>query len=258
MTAATHTPTVLLALDRQPQPWTVATAFTLARHLHARLEGLFIEELNLLRLSALPFSQEIAALSAQCRPLATSTLEQALRSQAQQLQQLLATQAELAQIEWRFSVVRDHLMRAVSSAAAEADLFIMQGVSRHGATRRNIAALYDGTAGVVETAAHLAAGSTLHVLLTSPHDSARPAITARLRPLGVQPLFITLADDRVATLRAVALHRHLTTLVLPAALLYQNQQQLQPLIEELACTVVVMPSEYVDVMNKAPGIRTVE
>lgn len=239
--------TVLLALDALPRQWAMEAAFNLARQMNARLEGLFVEDLNLLRLAQLPFSQEIVANSAQRRPLGSAALEQALRSQAGQLQRLLAQQAAAQRIECGFSVVRDHLLRAVRNAAREADLFIIEGQrfqQKQSSPGRNlgpaVAAVYDGHLAPIETAGRLARGGSVRVLLMAHRDGARDAIKAQLHALGANPLFVVLADNGAETLRGVVRRHGTSLLVIPAALLAEGDDSYQPLLEELPCTVVVM------------------
>lgn len=234
--------TVVLALDTTPGLHTLETALRLAMQMQARVEGLFVEDIDLLRLATLPFAREIVSLSAQLRPFASESLEQALKLQALQLQRQLAREAEARQLEWGFSVVRDRLLRAARAAASGADLFIMQSSRLQppgSAATSTIGAVFAGSVAPLMTAAQLAQGGVVRVLLTKQFDGQRSEITRRLTALGAHPVFITLRDNTPAAITEVALHQHLTLLILPDILTDANEDDLQPLLESTPCLVVV-------------------
>jgi hypothetical protein len=90
----------------------------LAKEMQAELVGLFIEDIDLLRLAALPFAAEIGIASAQRRVLDPAALERALRAQAARLRQALAAALE-PDIAWSFRVARASPVEAVAAALAE-------------------------------------------------------------------------------------------------------------------------------------------
>lgn len=231
---------VVLALDTTPGAHTLEMALQLAMLMRARLEGLFVEDPDLLRLASLPFAREIVTLNAQLRPFASEALEQALKSQAQQLQRQLARAAEARQLQWGFSVVRDRLLRAARAAALDADLFILQNphVTQRADLSSTIGVVYAGSLVAIETAAQLAQGGVVRVLLTRDYDEQRVAITQRLTSLGAHPVFITLPDASVTAIGEVARHQHLTLLILPDTVTLEDAA-LQPLLESTPCMVVV-------------------
>ncbi len=233
--------TIVLALDTTPERHTLETALNLAMLMQARLVGLFVEDMDLLRLASLPFAREIVSISAQLRPIASDALEQALKSQALLLQRQLAREAEARQVEWEFSVVRDRLIRAVRSAASDADLFIMQSphLRQRGSATARVGVVFDGTLAAIDTAAQLAQDGTVRVLLSKPLDNKRSEITQRITRYGAHPVFITLPDTDITTISAVARRQHLTMLLLPDSLATGEDVVLQPLLESTPCTVVI-------------------
>jgi len=233
--------TIVLALDTTPERHTLETALNLAMLMQARLVGLFVEDMDLLRLASLPFAREIVSFSAQLRPIASETLEQALKSQALLLQRQLAREAEARQLEWGFSVVRDRLVSAVRSAAREADLFIMQSphLRQRGGATAKVGVVFDGTMTAIDTAAQLARGGALRVLLSKQFDNRRSEITQRITRYGAHPVFITLRDTGIPTISEVTRHQHLSMLLLPDALATGEDVALHPLLESTPCTVVV-------------------
>lgn len=233
--------TVVLALDTAPGWDTLETALNLAMLMQARIEGLFVEDTDLLRLATLPFAREIVSLNAQSRPFASEALEQALRSQALRMQRQLAHEAEARQLEWGFSVVRDRLLRAARAAASDADLFIMQNphTRYRGSTTATIGVVYDGTLAPIDIAAQLAQGGAVRVLLHKQFDPARSEITKRMADLGAHPIFITLRDASTTTLGEVVRHQHISLLILPGTLDDRKEIDLQLLLESVPCTMVV-------------------
>jgi hypothetical protein len=231
---------VVLALDTTPGKRTLETALNLAALMQARVEGLFVEDIDLLRLATLPFAREIVSISAQMRPIASDALEKEMRSLALQVQRQLAREAEARQLEWGFSVVRDRLLRAARAAASDADLFIVQNPHLHqrGPATTTIGVVYDGFMAPIDIAAQLAQGGAVRVLLSKQFENARNDITKHVTTLGAHPVFITLRDNSAAAIGEVARHQHLTMLMLPNTVAVDDTA-LQPLLESAPCTVVV-------------------
>jgi nucleotide-binding universal stress UspA family protein len=96
-------------------------AVQLAAQLHAELVGLFVEDTNLLRLAALPFAREWGTTTL-VRRMESTTMDRALRHQAQQMQQLLARSAAQHQVRWSFQVARGEIAAQVRQVAEEVDL----------------------------------------------------------------------------------------------------------------------------------------
>ena len=176
---------ILVALDRSP-PGQAAleTAARLAAELGAELQGLFVEDVNLLRLASLPFAREIAYSSAVARPLDTDATHRAFRAAADEVQRAVARTAERQHVRWSFQVTRGPVVQATLAAAKEVDVLI---IGRRGrapgaalstlprqrpARRRTTVAVYDGTpAGRrgLDLATRLVRdhGGPLHILLVA-------------------------------------------------------------------------------------------
>jgi len=91
----------------------------LARHLQAELVGLFIEDIDLLHLAALPFAAQIGATSALRHELDAAALEQLMRSRAEELRGALETVAERVAVRWSFRVARGSAAQLLIAASAE-------------------------------------------------------------------------------------------------------------------------------------------
>ncbi len=127
---------ILVALDAsRPSLAALQAAAQLAAHLKAELAGLFVEDINLLRLAGLPFAREIRYPSAVAQQIASPRLEQELKAQAAQARQALAAAAAQAQVAWSFRVVRGQVTAEVLAAALEADLLSL-GIASWPAARR--------------------------------------------------------------------------------------------------------------------------
>ncbi len=100
----------------------------IALRLKAEMRGLFIEDINLLRLAALPLAHEIAFGAGGRRPLDTPGMERMLRSQAQAARKKLSAIASRHKIPWSFQVRRGHVTQEVLSSATGGDLLILDRV----------------------------------------------------------------------------------------------------------------------------------
>ena len=80
-------------------------AASLAAELEVELAGFFIEDQNLLRAAALPFTRDVGVVSGTPRPMRLQEVERALRSQAQALKSSLAATAGQSRLRWSFTTV---------------------------------------------------------------------------------------------------------------------------------------------------------
>ena len=114
---------ILVALDASTQSIAaLKTAVTVAAELGADLEGLFVEDINLMRIATLPIARRILYPSATEEPLDSTMMEHELKVLARQAQKSLATLAERSGIRWSFRVVRGKVTVEILAAASESDL----------------------------------------------------------------------------------------------------------------------------------------
>ena len=90
----------------------------LAREMQAELLALFIEDLDLLHLAALPFAAQIGAASATRHALDAAALEQLMRARAAELRSALE-QASGGTLRWSFRIARGSPARLLAAAGAE-------------------------------------------------------------------------------------------------------------------------------------------
>lgn len=116
----THPRRVLLAFDlRAPVTSPLAAARALVETLDAELSGLFVEDINLLRLAALPFTREVGATSGLSRPIELLDVERVLRLQADAARQALSELAAELAVPWSFRVERGDLVDRVLAEMSE-------------------------------------------------------------------------------------------------------------------------------------------
>lgn len=116
---------ILVALDASKSSFAALdAAVALAASMEAELQGVFVEDTELLRAAESPFARELAYPYNRPAPLDRSMVERNLRSQAETARSALAGAAEKARVPWTFRSVRGHVTPELLAAAeaAEADL----------------------------------------------------------------------------------------------------------------------------------------
>jgi len=117
---------VLVAMDDSPHSLAALEAATdMAARFRAELEGLFVEDLNLLRLAQLPFAQEVGQFSAHRRRIDSAELERQLRVQSARIRRVFDGKTRHARVHCSFRVVRGVVHREVLSAASQADMLVL-------------------------------------------------------------------------------------------------------------------------------------
>ena len=159
---------VLIALDASSSSLAVLEeAARLAVELRAELQGVFVEDINLLRLASLPFAREIPFSTAAPRQFDVAEMEQSLKVRADRVREALASRANRSRLEWSFQVVRGHVTRASLAAASETDVLIIGCESRRHSPafsfrrprRQPLIVIFDGHSSayrVLETSTQLA------------------------------------------------------------------------------------------------------
>jgi nucleotide-binding universal stress UspA family protein len=108
-------------------------AVALAARMHADMEALFVEDIDLFNLAALPFGHEITLATGSPRTFDTAALEEQLRREVSRARRAVEEAARRAQVRSSFRVARGRIAAEVMAAAGTADLLIMgtagQGVA---------------------------------------------------------------------------------------------------------------------------------
>ncbi len=99
-------------------------AAALARAMDAELAALFVEESDLLRCVALPFSVEVGLVSGAVRPTDQQATRRHLAWSADNLRALVAQAAAELGLPWSFAVARGDLVREALAAATAATVMM--------------------------------------------------------------------------------------------------------------------------------------
>lgn len=124
---------ILVAVDASPHSRAaLEAAGELAARFDAELLGIFVEDLNLLRLAGLPFSEEMGLFSARRRRLRSGDLKRQLRIQARRAHETFFVVVERTHVSGEFHIVRGSVSHKILEASADADivLFGKTGLTR--------------------------------------------------------------------------------------------------------------------------------
>lgn len=159
---------ILVAVDALQTDMTILhTAVRLSAFLQADITGLFVEDVNLIRLSQLPFSQEVRYHTAGVQPLYQEQMQQVLKSHAVWLRHDFGQRAAERAVRWSFQVTRGFVSQELLTAAKQADLLIIGRLGRSGRSQKRV--------GSTALAAVLQADTS--VLVVSPEaDFSRPVV----------------------------------------------------------------------------------
>lgn len=117
---------VLVAMDGSFQSIAALELATeLAAAAKAELQGIFVQDDQLLRLATSPHAREVLYPAARQRPVDTASMEQALHAQAEQARKAFLTSAQCARLRWSFRVVRGNVTAEVLAAASGADVLAL-------------------------------------------------------------------------------------------------------------------------------------
>lgn len=267
---------ILVALDASPQSRAaLRTAAEVAARLQAELLGLFIEDVNLLRVAQLPLAREIDFLAVGSRRLDSRYVERQLKAQARQARQALARVADRSGVSWSFRVVRGAITQELIAAAEEADLITLgrRGWSRM--TRRRLGStaravimeanrltliiesgvtlqvpalvIYDGSDlshKALAAAAHVTRGrnATLVVILVGKGlpgaQQLQSKVSRWLEERGIQASYRWMERVTVQNLSQVIEQAGCGLLVLPAAGEWLREGKLGQLFEEVGCPML--------------------
>ena len=147
---------IAVGIDCSPHSMaSLKAAAELAARMNAELIGIFVEDINLLRIADLPFGQEIRLLSSEPESMNTAELERLLRMQARQAETSLQREAGILRVHHTFNVRRGIVPREMIAAALGADLLVLGRSGRSPTCRK----------GLGSTARSAIAGSAKNVLL---------------------------------------------------------------------------------------------
>jgi len=124
---------ILVVLDAaSPSSRLLETGIALAKHAHAELTALFVEDEDLLRLAALPFGRQYSPIGAEASAVDLSSMERELARLASLARRRLAEAASRAKVPASFRVARGAFPDEVASTLSEmaSDLVILDARAR--------------------------------------------------------------------------------------------------------------------------------
>ncbi|MDR4517384.1 MAG: universal stress protein [Nitrosomonas sp.] len=117
---------ILVALDASTANRNILQAgITLATRFNARLNALFIEDIDLLHLAELPFVREVVYGSSSGRAIDVAGMERSIQTQTARLRKLVEAIAQQNQIEITFDVLRGNVASTLCDASRQADLLVI-------------------------------------------------------------------------------------------------------------------------------------
>jgi len=137
---------ILVAVDGSPASMSaLENSIELAARLNAELVGLFVEDINLLRATQLPFTREISFFSSGFRRLEVAELERQLRVQADRVRRLMERLTGSKKLSATFRIARGSIAEEILNAGKDADLLVLGKTGRSrpgfrgsGSTVRNV------------------------------------------------------------------------------------------------------------------------
>ena len=245
---------ILVALDASPHSLAaLEIAVDLAARFHAELLGLYVEDINVLRLAEFPFAREIGLFSGKSRQMETQDIEGQIKAQMARARQIFDGITARASMQASFHVARGGVGTEIIEAALDADVLILGRAgwspdtrTRLGSTARAALCQSPGLTLVVQEGTHL----NMPVLVV--YDGSllaqrALAITTALLRHEDTPLTLLLLTDNIK--HAQRLQAQADTWVRAQGLVASYRLLVESNVSKLAhiaqiegCGIVVMPS----------------
>ena len=241
------------------------TAVRLAAILGAELEGVFVEDINLIRLTGLPFLREVRPWSLAEETISTQRMQRELRTLARHAESMLEQAAREMGVSWSFQVWRGRAEAASLAQAFTADVLSLGRVSSLVSSRMrgtirplarqsretvdSISVLFSASEQAVRAAATACSlakdlGGRLTVLLPEDQAGDRQALKEKARTilnLHEQPArFVQLTGTDVQSLLQAADASGIGILIAEAEHPLLQQAGLDQCLEALSCPVLLV------------------
>jgi nucleotide-binding universal stress UspA family protein len=196
---------ILVALDAsQHSQHALDVAVQLAAWHNAEVEGLYVEDINLLRLAALGVGQEIGPTSPSPLPIDPGQLARRLSLGAAEARRSLADTAARHSVRWAFRVERGHVASVICHAAGEVDIVALgrAGAGRPGPGRLGSTAhaLTDQLPqSVIVVQAPVTTGQNVMTFFDGSECGRRAVTTAASLCERLQARLVILATEKTAT-----------------------------------------------------------
>jgi nucleotide-binding universal stress UspA family protein len=231
-------------------------AVRLAARMGARLEGIFVEDIELLQLAELPFIREVRLQSRSEANMNPARMEQEFRVLARRAERLLGEKAARHNVNWTFRIWRGSIDSDLLNAVMDADVLSLTRlgarlayapVARAG--RSGIAVLFNGSAAsmrALDTAAKLAQDPhvRLDVLLCASGKTGSAALRQQAQhQLGNESggiNYISLPDDALPVLLDVLTDTNSAALILERENRLLHTPALRHGLNNLDCSLLIV------------------
>jgi len=117
---------ILVALDTSTaNRYILQASIALATRLNARLNALFIEDADLLKVAELPFVREVTYGSLSGKAMNVAGMERSIASQTTRLRKLVESIAQQNQVEITFDVLRGNVAHELCNTPGQSDLLVI-------------------------------------------------------------------------------------------------------------------------------------
>jgi hypothetical protein len=231
-------------------------AVQLAERMGAQLEGIFIEDIDLIQIAGLPYLKEVRSVSRSENVIDLQRMEQELRVLARRAERLLSEQATRHNVAWSFRTWRGSIDSDLLAADIEADVFAL---TRLGAalTRSRVlparstavSALFTGTDASVralQAAVKLATDPNreLNILLPADGDAEAARLqqmaTGQIGDAAARVHFIHMADGSLAELMEILTDTNTAVLILERDNKLLQAPSLKHCLDNLNCPLLVV------------------
>jgi len=231
-------------------------AVRLAERLGAQLEGIFVEDIDLIAISELPFLREVRTVSRSESAISLPRMEQELRALARRAERLLGEQASRYNVAWSFRIWRGSIDADLLEANIEADVLAL---SRLGAALRRrqvtrsrttaVTVLYSGSEASVralDTAISLAGdpGRELYIVLSAEDESEAARLhqqaMEQLHSVGANAHFVRPADGALSDLIEILSDTNTSVLVVERGNKVLLTPSLKQSLNKLNCPLLIV------------------
>lgn len=243
---------ILVALDASPQSLAALEAATqLAARFEAELIGIFVEDINLIRLAHLPFASEVSRFSPTPRRLDSRQIELQLRAHARRVHREMSAMTRDTGLRWTFRVVRGVISVELIAAALEADIVILgktgwSGRRRAGSTTRTMVIESPRQVFILQRQVRL--GVPITVAFDGSETGQKALDAARLVWVERSPVYVLLLanDPDEAKRLQIEARERLGEIASEAQFRWRpnlDAPQLARLLRTEGCGVLVLPAE---------------
>ena len=199
---------VLIAVDASPQSLAaLETAATVASRLDAELRGMYVEDVDLLRIAELPFACAISSVG-KSNALTPDIMERQLRRQADKARNAVEAAGIRCNIAWSFSVARGSVHREIERAASTVDLVAVGRCGWSAATGHRLGSVARSLVEAGETSLLMPGEGGIREPLAVFYDGSSSAdralaLAIALDGRGSQPVRILVMSDEPTLVRRV-------------------------------------------------------